>query len=827
MSSDRPSSKREGRTVPTLEVDRPKDVHKDVHMDEADTAPPERPAKLDDDLVSATGFQPTPGIQMGRYRVGRRIGSGGMGVVFEAEDSLLKRRVAIKFLRTTMARSQQTLERFMREAQAASQIDHPNAVATYDVGEHEGLRYVVLELLEPRSARSFIASEGPMFWTEATRVVADACRALGAAHATGLVHRDIKPDNILRSRKGVVKLTDFGLAKHIEADLSLTHSGVLLGTPQYMSPEQCQSDRLDARSDIYSMGATYYSLLCGKRPFAETDRTTDLLVAHCFGPVPDPGDVVPTLPESVRAIVRRAMSKKPEDRFPSAEEMVAALEAASREAPADDPPPRFLRSGGGSSLVASSLVLSGSSVSPRSGTPGSRGTSSSGAVTPASRRRVLALGGVAVVVAAMGAWMAGRRAGSSSAGEVGSSVAPGVVAPSGLGAGEAPPIRVGVLHSLSGTMEISEKSVADATLLAIEEVNERGGVLGRKLEPIVSDGRSDWPTFAREAARLIDEEHVAVVFGGWTSASRKTMKPVFEERDHLLFYPVQYEGLEQSPNIVYTGAAPNQQILPAITWCVGYLGAKKFFLVGSDYVFPRTANAIIRDVLDARKADVVGEEYALLGSTDMTRIVQKIQAAKPDVILNTINGDSNVAFFRTLRAAGVTAKQIPTVSFSVTESELRQISGVSLEGEYLAWNYFESVDRPENKIFVERFQKRYGAYRVVTDPMEAGYFGVHLWALGAAKAKSESPRKVREALHGMTYAAPGATVRIDPDNQHTSKVFRLGRVNERGRIQIVFSTESPIEPEPFPSSRTRPQWAAFLDGLYEHWGRSWANPAVK
>jgi urea transport system substrate-binding protein len=822
MSSDRPNRNREGRTLQTVQVVR----EKDIHQQETAEVPPEADASEEDDLVSTSGLRPAPGVQAGRYRIGRRIGSGGMGVVFEAEDSLLKRKVAIKFLRSTMARSHQTLERFLREAQAASQIDHPNAIATYDVGEHDGLRFVVLELLEPRSARSFLAFEGPMFWTEATRVIADACRALSAAHATCLVHRDIKPDNILRSRKGVVKLTDFGLAKHTEADLSLTHSGVLLGTPQYMSPEQCQSERLDARSDIYSMGATYYTLLCGKRPFADKERTTDLLVAHCFGPVPDPGELVPELPESVRAIVRRAMAKKPEDRFQSADEMIAALEAALTEAPLDEPAPRFLRSGAYG--LSASSVVSAPGSSPRA--PGStpRVTDSNGSAPPTSRRNLLALGGAVAAAGSVALWLGTRRTGSG-ARDVGDSGAPLAVPPStASGPLESkPPIRVGVLHSLSGTMEISEKSVADATLLAIDEVNEKGGVLGRKVEAIVADGRSDWPTFANEATRLIKEEQVAVVFGGWTSASRKTMKPVFEQYDHLLFYPVQYEGLEQSPNIIYTGAAPNQQILPALTWCLGYLSAKKFFLVGSDYVFPRTANAIIRDALEAHKAEVVGEEYALLGATEMTGIVRKIKAAKPDVLLNTINGDSNVAFFRTLRAEGVTAKQIPTVSFSITEVELRQISGISLEGDYLAWNYFESVDRPENKAFVERFKKKYGAYRVLTDPMEAGYFGVHLWALAAAKAGSESPKLVREALRGMTYAAPGATVRIDPDNNHTSKVFRLGKVNEQGRIQIVFSTESPIDPEPFPSSRTRAQWATFLAGLYDRWGHAWANPGPK
>ncbi len=242
------------------------------------------------DLDSWAGFRPEAGVQMGRYRIGRRVGGGGMGVVFEAEDATLKRKVAIKFLRPSKRRDTLTRdgERFLREAQAASQVDHPNAVATYDVGEHAGLRYMVLELLDARSAQSFVVTEGPMFWTEATRVVADACRALGAVHAAGIVHRDVKPDNILRSRKGVVKLTDFGVAKHTEADPGLTDTDALIGTPQYMSPEQCRGEELSASSDIYSMGGTYYTLLCGQRPFADKAKMANLLFAHCYGPVPDP-----------------------------------------------------------------------------------------------------------------------------------------------------------------------------------------------------------------------------------------------------------------------------------------------------------------------------------------------------------------------------------------------------------------------------------------------------------------------------------------------------------------------------------------------------------
>ncbi len=272
-----------------------------------------------------------------------------------------------------------------------------------------------------------------------------------------------------------------------------------------------------------------------------------------------------------------------------------------------------------------------------------------------------------------------------------------------------PPIKVGILHSFSGTMAISETSVADATLLAIEEINERGGILGRKVEAVVVDGSSDWQTFAEQAERLITEEKVSVVFGCWTSASRRTVKPVFEKHNHLLFYPVQYEGLEESQNIIYTGAAPNQQIIPAVKWCFDNLGTK-FFLVASDYVFPRSANAIIKDQLTALGGELAGEEYVLLGSSEVEEVIQNIIETQPDVILNTINGDSNVSFFRWLRKAGVTPDKIPTMSFSIAEDELRTLGAEDMIGDYACWNYFQSIDTKANNDFVRRFKEKYGSY---------------------------------------------------------------------------------------------------------------------
>lgn len=386
-------------------------------------------------------------------------------------------------------------------------------------------------------------------------------------------------------------------------------------------------------------------------------------------------------------------------------------------------------------------------------------------------------------------------------------------------------LKVGVLHSLSGTMAISEQSVHDATLLAIEDLNAQGGVLGKRLTPIVVDGKSDWPTFAREAERLITQEHVQVVFGCWTSASRKTVRPVFERYDHLLFYPVQYEGLEQSPNIVYTGAAPNQQIIPAIKWASDHLGTK-FFLVASDYVFPRSANAIIKAQVSALRGRVVGEEYLLLGTKNVQEVVRKIAQVHPHVIVNTINGDTNVAFFNALRTAGITPQKIPTLSFSLAEDELRSMDPKAMAGDYAAWNYFQSIDSKENAAFVAKFKQRYGPDRVTDDPMEAAYFGVHLWAQAVNDARTADPREVRKALPTQTFAAPEGLVYIDAHNQHTWKTVRIGRIREDGQFDVVWTSDKPIRPVPYPVYLSKSEWEGFLQALYDMWGQRWANPGA-
>ena len=359
-------------------------------------------------------------------------------------------------------------------------------------------------------------------------------------------------------------------------------------------------------------------------------------------------------------------------------------------------------------------------------------------------------------------------------------------------------IKVGILHSLSGTMAISEKSVVDAEQLAIEEINAAGGVLGKKIEAIVEDGASDWPTFAEKAKKLIDQDKVVTVFGCWTSASRKAVLPVFEEKKHMLWYPVQYEGQECSQNVFYTGAAPNQQIEPAVQWLLDNKG-KEFFLVGSDYVFPRTANTIIKAQLTAKGGTTVGEDYLPLGNTEVTPIITKIKNALPNggVIFNTLNGDSNVAFFKQMQGAGLTPDKYPVMSVSIAEEEVKAIGTEYLKGHFASWNYFQTVDTPANKKFVEAFKAKYGADRVTNDPMEAAYIMVYLWKQAVEKAGvADNLEKVRKAAVGQTFDAPEGKVTLEA-NHHLSKFVRIGEVQEDGMFKIVNETKEAVKPVPW------------------------------
>ncbi|NDP48059.1 MAG: urea ABC transporter substrate-binding protein [Sulfuriferula multivorans] len=374
-------------------------------------------------------------------------------------------------------------------------------------------------------------------------------------------------------------------------------------------------------------------------------------------------------------------------------------------------------------------------------------------------------------------------------------------------------IKVGILHSLSGTMAISETALKETALMTIDQINKAGGVMGKQLVPVVVDPASNWPLFAEKARQLLAQDKVDVVFGNWTSVSRKSVLPVFKELNGLLFYPVQYEGEELEKNVFYTGAAPNQQAIPAVEYLMSKDGgsAKRWVLLGTDYVYPRTTNKILRAFLKSKgvaDADIM-EEYTPFGHSDYQTIIAKIKKfageGKKTAVVSTINGDSNVPFYKELGNAGLKATDVPVVAFSVGEEELRGVDTKPLVGHLAAWNYFQSIKNPENTKFIKMYrdwakkQKLPNADTVVTnDPMEATYVGIHMWKQAVEKAKSTDVDKVIAAMAGQTFKAPsGFVLTMDEKNHHLHKPVFIGEVKGDGQFNVVWKTKGPVRAQPW------------------------------
>ena len=408
------------------------------------------------------------------------------------------------------------------------------------------------------------------------------------------------------------------------------------------------------------------------------------------------------------------------------------------------------------------------------------------------RRRILTLASAAAVSVVI------MFASACGGAKVGDSTASGTSAKSCVNT-SGDKIKVGFVNSLSGTMAISEKTVSDSLNMAVDEINAAGGVLGKTIEVTQEDGASEPTIFAEKAQKLIKQDCVAAVFGGWTSASRKAMLPVFESNNSLLFYPVQYEGMEASKNIFYTGATTNQQIVPGMDYLKSE-GVKKLFLVGSDYVFPQTANKEIKAYAKANGIEIVGEEYTPLGSTDFSTIVNKLKSSGADAVFNTLNGDSNVAFFKEYKNAGLKADSMPVMSVSIAEEEVGGIGVDNVLGQLTAWNYYQTLDSAENKKFVTDFKAKYGQDRVTSDPMEAAYTSVYLWKLMVEKGKSFAVADIQKNADGVTFDAPEGKVVVDGENHHLSKTSYIGKIDSDGLIRSVWNSPSPIKPDPYLST---------------------------
>ncbi|MBA4187702.1 MAG: hypothetical protein C0467_06745 [Planctomycetaceae bacterium] len=826
--------------------------------------------------------------QLGTYRVRRVLGIGGMGIVFEAIDSQLRRLVALKVMRPEIAASLAARTRFLKEARAAAALTSDHIVTVFQVGQDNDVPFMAMQLLRGEALDTRLNREPRLSVVDALTIGIQASAGLAAAHDAGLVHRDIKPANLWLEIKDEgakksadsgrlvvsgavvpdtsfrVKILDLGLVRG-GGGPRLTTAGVVVGTPHFMAPEQAGGTEIDHRADLFSLGCVIYTMLSGELAFPG-NSTMAVLMALANHTPPLLHEKNEAVPHELSHLVARMMSKSPEGRPPSALQVIEHLteildaelekpKAPSLRKPGSGkvgwadavrrPPVPELKSRSGLAAASpQSEVMVGATPNPGNSSeqtalttpsptrhhettrktpvpapvppgdePKSEVTRNTALPTQPPAQGVsvgIGLVALAIAVVAFGLMIGfGERLGNTPTPPPDS----------------AEPIKIGILHSKTGSMALSESPVIDASLLALDEVNQSGGVLGRQLQPIVVDGKSDPETFALAADKLLGEEKVAAVFGCWTSASRKAVKPAFERHGELLFYPVHYEGLEQSPRIVYLGPTPNQQIIPGIDYLTVKLGKKRLFIVGSDYVFPRTVAEIIADhVKKLPGVEIVGAEFVPLGSRDVVSVVEIIKKSNPDAIINTLNGTTNFSFFKDLKAAGLSAENIAILSTSVTENELRSLDPATMAGSYLSASYFQSVDREESRAFVRKMQARFGTDRVASDAMAAAYTGVHMWARAANLAGKLDAETVLPKLLGASFAAPGGVVKIDPQNRHTWQPWRIGKVRLDGQVDIVATATESVAPNPFPNTRSRADWERFLEGLYIEWGSRWQAP---
>jgi urea transport system substrate-binding protein len=726
--------------------------------------------------------------RLGGYRALRVLGEGGMGIVFEAEDPALHRRVALKVMRPELT-TEPLRQRFLQEARAAASLPHDHIVTVYQVGQEADAPFLAMELLRGESLEDRLARERWLPLAEALNITRQVSEGLAVAHEGGLVHRDIKPANLWLESGGPgapfkrVKVLDFGLARLQGSGANLTKSGQVVGTPSYMAPEQAYGLPVDGRADLYSLGCVLYRMLTGLAPHeGAAEDTLAQLEAVAAGRPRPAEELVPNLPPAVARLLRDLLARAPDDRPASARALLERLRAVGPDGTTAAP----------AAPVPASAVAAGRR--PRAWRP-------AGAAAWAGGLTVLA----ALVVGALAGYMKFFAAGAERP-EAGA---------------EGAPIKVGALHSLTGTLRVSEQPLVDALQLAVEEINEAGGVLGRPLKLVTEDGRSREEVFAQRAHKLLVEDQVAAVFGCWTSGSRKRVGAECAAHDRLLLYSTTHEGLEEQPSVFYVGGAPNQVLLPVPRWAYAELGKRRFYLVGSESVYSRASHAILADELRRLGAVVVGQDYAPLGETDFAAVVGRIRASKADMVLNTVDGNSNLALFQALRKGGIKPAKVPTVWFNVGEHELQYLDVSRMVGDYSSASYFQSVPGQVNQEFLKRFRARYGPTRTVNDPMEASYSAVYLWKQAVEAAGSTQTATVRAALKGQQFDAPEGRIRIDPATQYAWRTARIGQVTGERQLKVVWQSPEPLRPRPFPATRTPEAWKGFLGELYAKWGERW------
>jgi urea transport system substrate-binding protein len=775
-------------------------------------------------------FAPPQGPgELGRleeYRVLRVLGEGGMGIVFEAEDTVLARHVAIKVLRPEEA--DDTLQkRFRQEARLAASLTTERVVRIYRVGQCGHVLYIVMELLPGESLEACLHRERTLPLAEALRIGREVAEGLNAAHQRQLIHRDIKPANVWLKRPpegdgpSHVTLLDFGIARPLIVEDRFTIAGRVVGTPMFMAPEQACGLPVDQRADLFSLGCLLYAMLAGDSPFARASAIASLhavvnLQADSIG------KRVPGLPAPLVQLVDRLLSKNPDERPNSAIEVANALrdieqrtiicEAAVAGAPTklvdDNRPSRRTKLTWSASVGALAIAVAALSCL----------WFESERFVDKARKADLGINSSAAIEAnLLGSSGSATRTSSGAALSGGTEATLAPVA-------QLPTIKVGIIHSLSGPMATSERCIVDAFQFAIDELNEAGGLLGgRQIEAVIRDGRSNEYEFAREAEDLITRQGVVTLFGGWRSPCRKMMEQVCHRHEHLLLYPTTYEGLEQSPYVVYLGSTPNQAVLPAVKWAFAFLNKRRVFLIGTDGVYSRSVHEIVKDELKALGGTIVGEEYRLLGESNFADVAAQVHQSGADLVVNTACGIGNSSLFRCLREAGVESASVPTISFQITEEELRTfaVRPEDIAGDYAALGYFQSLASEANQDFVKRFRHRFGASRVVNDPMINAYTGMHLWAAAVRAAGSDDVKAIRQLIVDQQFEGPAGLVRIDHATHHAVRAARIGRTTPDMEFETVWLSPDPILPKPFPDSRGVKDWDDFESELFIGWKNHW------
>lgn len=752
--------------------------------------------------------------RLGPYRILKILGEGGMGIVFEAEDPQLQRRVAVKVLRP--GRYDESIrQRFLQEARLAASLNSDLVVTIHQVCDDPNSPYMVMELLEGESLDSYLTRKGTLPFSEALLIARKVAEGLCVVHSKSLVHRDIKPGNIWLERTGDplspfrVKLLDFGIARTLNGDSKLTMEGRIVGTPSYMCPEQACGQPLTARSDLFSLGCVLWAMLAGESPFARENSMLSIR-AVAEADLPAPRERLPNVPQPLIDLVTRLLSKDPADRYEDARQVVDQIRA----------------------IEAWQVVI---------GTNSADMPTIVNAVAPIRRRR-MGLGawiGVAVFVMAalIGILFEINRfmtAGPNSDNpQESAKTNPSVADPANQGVpavipvvASRPPLKVGILHSLTGPMAASERSVVDAFVFAIDEINAAGGLLGgRQIEPVIRDGKSYDNEFARQALDLIDHEKVVSLFGVWRSSCRQLVEKVCQEKNYLLVYPASYEGLEESPHVIYMGGTANQQITPGIKWAYAFLGKRKFFLVGTDGMFSRGSHEIISDELAELGASVVGNEYHSVSDTDFSAVARQIVESEADIVVNTVVGLGNIHLFASLRKVGIKADSVPVLSLNVTEEELRSMAprGELIAGNYSTLSYCQSLKTPLNEQFIARFHKRFGSTRVVTDPMVAAYNGMHLWALAVQAAQSEDVDNIRREIVLQKFEGPEGLITIDPKTQNAKRYALIGEVNKHFEFDVAWTSPRPVDPQPYPPTRTPAEWDEFVRSVRTRYGHRWST----